>query len=57
MSEACGTHVGGRGEMHIRFWCGNLMVRDHLEVLGVDGRMMLKWILKDSVGRVWGVVL
>jgi len=33
------------------------MVRDHLEDLGVDGRMMVIWILKDSVGRVWGVFL
>jgi hypothetical protein len=38
----------GRGEVHIRFSCGNLMVD-----LGVGGRIMLKWVLKDSVGRVW----
>jgi len=44
-------HYGGRRGAH-RFWHGNLMVD-----LGVDGRIMLKWILKDSVGRVWGVFL
>ena len=48
---------GGERRGALRFWCGNLMLRYHLEDLGVDGRMMLKWILKDSVGRVWVVFL
>jgi hypothetical protein len=34
----------GRGEVHTEFWWGNLRDRDHLE--GVDGRIILKWILK-----------
>jgi hypothetical protein len=37
-------HVWGRGEVHKGFWWGNLRGRDHLEDLGVDGRIMLKWI-------------
>jgi hypothetical protein len=28
------------------FWWGNLRERDHLGVLGVDGRIILKWIFK-----------
>jgi len=26
------------------FWWGNLRERDHLEYLGVDGKIMFKWI-------------
>jgi hypothetical protein len=37
----------GRGEMHTEFWCGRLKERDHLEELEVDGRIILKWILKN----------
>jgi hypothetical protein len=35
-----------RGEVHSEFWWGNLVERDHLEDLGVDGRTTLKGILK-----------
>jgi hypothetical protein len=38
--------VWGRGEVHKCFWFGNLRERDNLEDLGVDGRIMLKWIFK-----------
>jgi hypothetical protein len=37
---------GGAGEVHTGFWCGDLRERDHLEVLGVDVKMVLKRILK-----------
>jgi hypothetical protein len=32
---------------------GNLMGRDHLEDLGVDGNIILQWILGKWCGRVW----
>jgi hypothetical protein len=32
-------HVWGRGEVHIGFWWGDLRERDHLEDLGIDGRV------------------
>jgi hypothetical protein len=37
----------GAGEVDIGFWCVNLKERDHLEVLGVDVRIVI--ILVDVV--------
>jgi hypothetical protein len=42
MGGACS--VWGRGEVQTGFWWGDLRIRDRLEDLGVDGRIMLKWI-------------
>ena len=46
-------HVWGTGEVHTRFWLGDLRERDHLEDLGVGGRI-LKWILKSGIGAWTG---
>jgi hypothetical protein len=40
----------GKGEVHTGFWWGELMERDHLEDLGVDLRIVLKWIFKKWNG-------
>jgi hypothetical protein len=37
----------GRGEVRIGFWWGNLEESDHLADLDLDGRIILKWILKE----------
>jgi hypothetical protein len=49
--------------MCAEFWWGNLKERNHLEDLIVDGRIMLKWILRkydgtglDKSGSVQGHV-
>jgi hypothetical protein len=35
------------------FWLKNLKERDHSEKLGVDGRIILEWILGKYCGRWW----
>jgi hypothetical protein len=32
--------------VHADFWWGDLMERDHLEDIDVEGKMILKWIFK-----------
>ena len=36
----------GTGEVHIGFWLGDMRESGHLEELGGDGRMILKWNFK-----------
>jgi hypothetical protein len=40
----------GAREMHTGFWWGNLREGDHLGDQGVDGMIILKWILKWDGG-------
>jgi hypothetical protein len=44
-------HVWGRGEVHTGLYWGNLREGDHLEVPGIDGRIILKWIFERLGGR------
>jgi hypothetical protein len=43
----------GRGEVHAGFLWGNLGERDYLEELGVDGKILLKWVFGKWVGLDW----
>jgi hypothetical protein len=45
MGGVCDTNVGE--EKHMGFWCGNVKERNHLKALGVEGRIILKWNLKE----------
>jgi hypothetical protein len=41
MGQACGTY-GETGEVYTGSWWGHLRERDHLEDVGIDGRIILK---------------
>jgi hypothetical protein len=52
----CVAHSGGkRGAQG--FWWGDLSERDHLEELGVDVRMILKWIIRKWDGKAWTILI
>jgi hypothetical protein len=36
-----------------KLWSENLRVRDHLEDLDIEGRIILEWILGKFSGKVW----
>jgi len=37
--------------MHTTFWSENLEGRDHYKCLGVDGKIILEWILGKWTGK------
>jgi hypothetical protein len=41
-------HAWGRGWLPTGFWWGSSKERNHLENLGVDDKLILKWIFKKS---------
>jgi len=46
-------HVWVKGEAYTGFWWGNLRERDHLEDLGVDRRITLRWIFRKWDVGAW----
>jgi len=49
-----GARSGLGGEVCTGFWWGNLRERDHWGDLGVDGRIILRWIFRKwDVGVDW----
>jgi hypothetical protein len=39
--------------MHKKFWTENLKGRGHVEGLDIDGRIILRWLLRKLGGKVW----
>ena len=50
MGGACSTYEGW--ERRIRGF-GGVIYGDHVEDVGVGGRIILKFVLKKSIGRTW----
>jgi hypothetical protein len=48
------AHIG-REELKTGLWRGNLRERDHLEVPGVDGSVILQWIFMKWDGGMTGL--
>jgi hypothetical protein len=48
-------HVWETGDVHTRFWWGDLRKRNHLEDLGIDRRITAKWIFKWDGGAWTGL--
>jgi len=46
-------HVWRKAELYTGFWWGNLRERVHLEDPGVDGRIVLRWIIRKWDARAW----
>jgi len=44
-------HVWEKENVHTGFWWRSLSAKCHLEHLGADGRIILKWILNPLGGR------
>jgi hypothetical protein len=47
------ARMGGRGEVHKRFWWGDLREINHLEDPGVDRTIILRWICRKWDVDLW----
>jgi hypothetical protein len=43
----------GKIKVCTKFWAENLKVKGYLEDPGVDGSIILEWILRKEGGNVW----
>jgi hypothetical protein len=52
MARTC-SMFGGKGQVYTGFWWRNLRKRDHLEDTAIDGRIILRWILRKWDVGAW----
>ena len=45
------------GELHTGFWWGDLRERGHLEDIGIDESIILKWIFRMWHGEAWTALI
>jgi len=45
----------GRGEVYSWYWWGSLSEKDHLEELGLDEEIILKWIIRNWFERMYWI--
>jgi hypothetical protein len=53
----CEFETLGREQVNTGFWWRGLRERDHVENLGVDVRIILKWIFKRWDWEAWAGLL
>ena len=53
MSWARHAALMGRGEAYTGFWWEKVRERDNLEDAGVDGSVILRWILRKGEVGAW----
>ena len=46
-------HVWETVQVHTGFWWVDLKERQHLKDLGINGRVILKWVLKKCDAEAW----
>jgi len=50
-------HVSGTANVRTGFWWRDIMEREHLEDLGIIGKIILKLIFKKLDGEAWTSLL
>jgi len=53
MGWACGVCGGENKCIHTGFWWGAVKGRDHMQDLGINGRIALMWILRREDEMLW----
>jgi hypothetical protein len=53
MGRACSMYGEKYKYMHTGFWWGRVKERDHMQDLGINGGITLKWIVRKEDERLW----
>jgi hypothetical protein len=53
MCWACGVYGGENKCIHTGVWCCGVKERDHMQDLGISGRVALIWVVRKGDVRLW----